>query len=274
MPDSSLALGNSTLLDSLSAFSLSDVSPSAQAALPDTAVAYPNFFHSVFELSMQAEPSLIGINIAQFLLMLTTVLLLGFVNILYSRETGMILTTPFRRDGYRKLMEDENLIIRRAQNILSILFVFVLSAFVYDIFNYLDVRFYVIPYVPFYLNVFILVSALSLFRLSAAWITGYIFELRELTEQYNHRQVVVNCITGLVMLPFMIGLRLSPDTLQPVFAWSGIGVILLFYSLGLATCADLAWHSERISKYHIFLYFCTLEIAPFIILFKALSSLN
>jgi hypothetical protein len=196
------------------------------------------------------------------------------VNILYSRETGMILTTPFRRDGYRKLMEDENIIIRRAQNVLSILFVFVLSAFVYDIFNYLDVRFYVIPYVPFYLNVFILVSAMSLFRLAAAWFTGYIFELRELTEQYNHRQVVVNCITGLVMLPFMIGLRLSPDALQPVFAWSGIGVLLLFYSLGLATCADLAWHSERISKYHIFLYFCTLEIAPFIILFKALSSLN
>lgn len=223
---------------------------------------------------MLPEPSLISISIGQLLVMLSTVLLLGIVNILYRREAAMILSTPFRRDGYRKLMEDENLIIRRAQQLLSLLSVFVLSAFVYDIFNYLGVRFFVIPYAPFYMNVFVLVSALIFFRYAAAWITGYIFEVKELSRQYNYRLLVVNCITGLVMLPFMVSLRLSPDTLQPLFTWSGIGVLLMFYSIGVASCVDLVWHFEGISKYHIFLYFCTLEIAPYIVLFKALSSLN
>lgn len=273
--DSSIELMNDTLASSDSLLSYTEnIFAQRSEENIDTIITYPNFFETGFEASLASEPSLVELAFGQLILLLFTALSLGLLNMLYSREAAMILSTPFRRNGYRKLQEDENLIIRRAQVMLSVIFVFVISVFVFEIFNYLNVKFFPIPFAPFFVTVFLLVASFSLFRYLAASITGYIFGMEDMAEQYNKRQMITNNITALVMLPFMIGLRIAPDPFIPLFAWTGVGVLLIFYCLGLASCADLLWHTEGISKYHLFLYFCTLEIAPFIILFKALSSLN
>lgn len=236
--------------------------------------SYPNFFYTSYNADLVIEQSNIVFGTGQLLVILFLTLMLGLLNRIFAREALLILSSPFKRNGFRKLKEEESIILNRSFVFLTSIFIFVLSTFVFDIFSYLNVIFTIIPNTPFFFNVFILILGIVIFRMLIAKLFGHIFDLDEFSSDYNFRILIINCITGLIMLPFLIGLRLSPDYLIPIFAWSGVGVLIVFYTLGLATGADLGWHSERISKYHLFMYFCTLEIVPFIILFKALSSLN
>jgi len=242
-----------------------------QAAEPEV---LENFFHTPFDSSFSFIDSSISLGIGQLAIILSVTLMLGFLKLLFEREALIVVLSPFKTNGFRKLQEEDSLTLKRSVLLMAFIHVFVISVFIYEIFNYLDVHFSLIPNVPFFLEVFILVGIIASFRFLISKLLGHIFDLEQLAADYNHRLLIINCLTGLILLPFMLGLRLAPESLVPIFAWTGIGVLLVLYSVGLAVGADLGWHSERISKYHLFLYFCTLEIAPFIVLFKALSSLN
>ena len=233
-----------------------------------------NFFYTSFDTSFTLLDTSISLGISQLLIMLTITLMLGFLKLFFEREVLIVVLSAFKTNGFKKLQEEDSLSMKRSILLMSFIFVFVISVFIFEIFNYLNVHFSFIPNIPFFLEVLILVGIISLFRLIISKLLGNIFDLEHLAAEYNHRLLIINCLTGLILLPFMLGLRLVQESLVPIFAWTGIGVLLVLYSVSLAVGADLGWHSERISKYHLFLYFCTLEIAPFIVLFKALSSLN
>lgn len=256
---------------------IKDVDPTPQ----DTVVNYSsepevlaNFFQTSFDSSFSFIDSSISLGIEQLVIILIVTLMLGFLKLLFEREALIVVLAPFKTNGFRKLQEEDSLTLKRSVLLMAFIHVFVISVFIYEIFNYLDVHFSLIPNIPFSLEVFILVGIIASFRFLISKLLGHIFDLEQLAADYNHRLLIINCLTGLILLPFMLGLRLATESLVPMFAWTGIGVLLVLYSVSLAVGADLGWHSERISKYHLFLYFCTLEIAPFIVLFKALSSLN
>ncbi len=101
---------------------------------------------------------------------------------------------------------------------------------------------------------------------------GFVLNLPSETGDYAYTVVAFFQVSGIVALPFAF-LSQYLDTLHPrVFILSGLlllGVVLLFRTFR-AISAALA--SPRVSPFYLFLYLCTLEILPIVVLIKMLAN--
>ncbi|MCU0404256.1 MAG: DUF4271 domain-containing protein [Chitinophagaceae bacterium] len=104
----------------------------------------------------------------------------------------------------------------------------------------------------------------------AVSIGGWIFTARELAGHYSFLVFYANKIIGLILLPVVIILWIGNPALKPFFqttSFLAIGFLFLYrYYLIL----PLMRSKSGISAFHFFLYLCTFEILPILLLVKFL----
>jgi len=99
-------------------------------------------------------------------------------------------------------------------------------------------------------------------------VLGYIFPIEKVSSLYNFTLIVFAINLGLFLLPFNLLIAFGPDSLKPgIFYLSAvlIGLVIAFRSL------RALFQSSRLvfeNKFHFFLYLCTIEIAPVVVLLK------
>ncbi|MFY9308837.1 MAG: DUF4271 domain-containing protein [Bacteroidia bacterium] len=97
---------------------------------------------------------------------------------------------------------------------------------------------------------------------------GYVFKVQKEMSEYA-MLVFLFCNTlGLFLLPVVIGLSFIDQVPPSVFIKIGLGIIAAFIGVRTVRGLFLGLNSSRISKFYLFMYLCTLEILPFIILAK------
>jgi hypothetical protein len=79
--------------------------------------------------------------------------------------------------------------------------------------------------------------------------------------------VFINLL-GLIMLPVVICLEFVKHVNPVVFIYTGLFLIIGFLCMRLLRGIVIGMRSNRVSKFYLFLYLCTLEIVPFVILVK------
>jgi hypothetical protein len=70
------------------------------------------------------------------------------------------------------------------------------------------------------------------------------------------------------MLPVVVGLAFVKQLPTHLFIYTGAGIFVSFLCIRLLRGAIIGFNSIRISKFYLFLYLCTLEILPFVIMVK------
>jgi hypothetical protein len=99
---------------------------------------------------------------------------------------------------------------------------------------------------------------------------GWLFNIKGAAEAYIFVVFIINKVIGMFLLPFLILLSFIQGdayTVTLVLSWCGIG-ILVIYRL-LLTYASIR-NQVRFNPFHFFLYLCAFEIAPLLLIYKAL----
>lgn len=97
---------------------------------------------------------------------------------------------------------------------------------------------------------------------------GSVFKVQKEMSEYA-MLVFLFCNTlGLFMLPVVVGLSFIDQVPPAVFINTGLAIIAVFIGVRTVRGLFLGLNSSRISKFYLFVYLCTLEILPFIILAK------
>ena len=102
-------------------------------------------------------------------------------------------------------------------------------------------------------------------------VMGYVFPIFKEAELYNMTITIFGIVMGIVLVVLNLFLAYSPENLLKIFVFASfiiIGGIYIFRALrGISISSKfLGFH-----KFHFFIYLCTVEIAPVVILWKMLT---
>ncbi|MEI9911270.1 MAG: DUF4271 domain-containing protein [Bacteroidota bacterium] len=101
-------------------------------------------------------------------------------------------------------------------------------------------------------------------------ISGWLFNMKEGGDTYIFVVFIINKVIGIFLLPFLVLLSFLQGnvyTIAMVLSWCGIGVLLIYRFL--LTYASVR-NQVRFNPFHFFLYLCAFEIAPLLLIYKAL----
>ncbi len=99
-------------------------------------------------------------------------------------------------------------------------------------------------------------------------ILGSLFKVQREANEYMMTIFLFCNVLGLFMLPLVICLTFVKQVPPAVFIYAGLGIIGIFVCVRFFRGLILGLNSSEISKLYLFMYLCTLEILPIIIIVK------
>jgi Domain of unknown function (DUF4271) len=113
-------------------------------------------------------------------------------------------------------------------------------------------------------------SAIYAVKFVGLKISGWLFNMKEAADSYIFVVFVINKVLGIFILPFCILLSFIQGDIYSValvLSWCGVGVLLIYRFI--LTYASVR-NQVKLNPFHFFLYFCAFEIAPLLLIYKAL----
>jgi hypothetical protein len=97
---------------------------------------------------------------------------------------------------------------------------------------------------------------------------GFVFQTSKEAVEYLHSLFLFGNTLGIFMMPVVICLAFARNLPPVFFIYTGFGLIVTFLCARLVRGFIIGMNSARVSRFYLFLYLCTLEILPFIVLVK------
>ena len=113
-------------------------------------------------------------------------------------------------------------------------------------------------------------SVIYLVKFFGLKVTGWLFNIKPAADAYIFVVYIINKVIGIFLLPFLILLSFIQGdayTVAMIFSLCGIGILLVYRFL--LTYASVR-NQVKFNPFHFFLYLCAFEIAPLLLIYKAL----
>ena len=112
--------------------------------------------------------------------------------------------------------------------------------------------------------------AAFLFKHLMLSIVGTLFSLENEVRKYNFLIVIFNCVLGLFLVPFNLFIAFSAKSgsQQLLLVFWMLGLVAIFYAYRSLRASAIGAKFLTQSPFHFLLYFCTVEIAPVLLLVK------
>ena len=201
-----------------------------------------------------------------FYLLVGIILIYGFVNYMYPQYFQKLFS-QFSQSSIRMMQNREQLLQNNfASLLLNLCFILsfslLVSLFIYNR-HLLPISFWL---VYFYLCLFF--TSLYLGKYICLEIAGAIFSTKELVKTYIFLVFMINKVLGILLLPFILILAFAkPIYFTAAIVGAGCLSALLFIYRYLLSITSVR-NKLQISSFHFFLYLCTFEILPLMILYK------
>jgi len=257
------SLTNAQWLDSLSrgygfeVFSLQKVI--TQANNPHEKVTYQHG-----ELLPKGDIWVLGI--IGFLLVLFAILKNAF-----GKQLSSVVQSFYSNRALTNLNKEDNLVTS-----WSFLLLFIQFGFTIGMFFYLAAQYQNLPEAnqggfSFFVTISVGVIFLYLLKIICLRFIGFVFDVQRPLHQYISILYLSYFNTSLLFIPIIIAFALSAKKYGAGYIVLGISALVLIFVFQFIRAAINILSQYRFPKLYLFLYFCTLEICPILILIKAVG---
>jgi hypothetical protein len=151
---------------------------------------------------------------------------------------------------------------------LDVIFYLVFSMFTFQVLNHSRIDF---PYQNFFLFLLCLVSIIAFFSIKNTIyrFMGFLIKKKNETGEYLFNASNFRRVAGLILLPLVAVIAFYPYGKENILVTTGIFIILFLYSI-LVFRGFMILLRKQFSIFYLFLYFCTLEFLPLVLLYKIL----
>ncbi|MGQ0828913.1 MAG: DUF4271 domain-containing protein [Bacteroidota bacterium] len=165
-----------------------------------------------------------------------------------------------------QLAREEMILGNRVSVFLGVLFVFTITLFFIQVNEYYGL----VVGNTFLLFTIIALSIALVYGIKLAFIRliGFVFKMNKEANEYRMSIFLFGNALGLFMFPVVICLAFVKQASPRIFIYIGLSIILIFLFMRLVRGLVIGLNSQRVSKFYLFLYLCTLEILPFVIAIK------
>ena len=188
------------------------------------------------------------------------------IKVFASKRINQIFFSVFGQQYFHQLNRDGNLYKERISVLFFIIYSLLTSLFIYQ------TIFVFCKYDNKLLNSFILfslifISIISLWTIKIIVIkfVAKLFKEYEISTEYRINILVFNIIIGIFLIPLLILIIYLKANIYFYFSFFILGALLLFR---LLRSIKIAISKRKNSVLYIFLYFCSLEILPAVIIIK------
>ena len=224
-------------------------------------------------LPMQTKPSfrINELRIApnfdgRFYLIIGMLFYLAFIKVTFpkyfSNVFQLIFQSPIRQKQTREQLQQNNL----ASLFSNILFILNASIFVsliaikngwVDLTLYSCIAYSVVGFTTLYL-----------FKFLFLWLSGWLFSQGEAIGNYSFIVFLTNKVMGVFLIPAILLLAFSPVSVQDFAYNSAIIIISILFVYRYLISFSIVRASLKVSAFHFFLYLCTCEVLPMLVLYK------
>lgn len=204
-----------------------------------------------------------------FPIILLVLAVFAALRIFYTKYFSQMLTAFINNNLTNQIVRDENILVQRASVYLSIVFNLIAALFLYlvSIFYGWEIGDIGIGFSRF-LFFAVVVSAIYSLKFLILKICGWLFQLDREMASYIFNTFLINNVLGIAILPFICLIAynqvLSAGT--SIIICSILAILAFSYRVFRGVLVGLSMSS--FSLLYLFLYLCTLEIAPLLILIR------
>jgi hypothetical protein len=181
----------------------------------------------------------------------------------------MILQAVYARHYASQLIREGNIFNERVSIVLFLIYLIAFSIFLYEGLKIFSQVTGFIPDFIFYLKLLAGIFLFWIAKVAVIQITGMIFTTQKRSFEYLLNAYMINLIIGL----FLVCILLPMIYLNgKVFFFIGMGFLLIMFVFKLVKGITIGFSFAKFSRFHLFLYLCTLEILPLAVLVKFLTT--
>ncbi len=198
------------------------------------------------------------------------ILLFAILKNTFSKQLMAIVQSFFSNRALGNLNKEDNLFSSWPFLLLFVQFGFTIGMFFYLVAQYKAID-DVAHGFQFYVTISILIIVLYVLKIVVLRLLGYVFNVQKPVNEYVSILYLSYFNASLLFMPLVVAFALSP--LKYGVFYMAIATILLaiiFIFQFIRAGINILSH-HRFSKVYLFLYFCTLEICPILILVKAIG---
>jgi hypothetical protein len=154
---------------------------------------------------------------------------------------------------------------------MILLFVLIISVFLCQ----LNAYFGLFPANPapflFYLKIAMLVLLFFLFKLLLIRMLGALFYGKtELITEFLYNIFLMNIVSGVILIPIVIFMAYFKAIAMPILISASAILLISIYLYRLWRSFNISISVPSVSKLYFFAYLCSLELLPFILIFKVI----
>ena len=208
-----------------------------------------------------------------FSILFTAFVIYVSLRVLYGKRFRQEIDAFFTSRTVSQMMREEYALSNRVSVGLSFLFLVLFSLFLYQCFSYYGYFGYENYTAPvFFVRIGMFVVIGFAFKLLVVRVLGVLFRLEGASNEYIFNIFLYHKALGLFLFPVTIAIAFVKEVPVDYMirgGWILIGLVLVYRTLrtllgGIQTAG--------VSKYYLFLYLCTLEILPLIVIIKVFKS--
>lgn len=191
------------------------------------------------------------------------------VKLFDSRKLVKVLASPFSMQVSKQLFREDYKINKRVSVVLSVCFVLVISYLLYTTNRYFGLILLDSPPLNQFMFFVAIICLMYTVKFAVTYLLTLLTATRELGREYVFNIFVYGQTVALVVFPLIICIQFSRYSTE-LFLYPAIIVCFLFYALRWFRGFVISVMEQGVGFLYIFLYFCTLEILPVLVLIKFL----
>ena len=236
---------------------------------PADSIIHPSFFQGHLLETINKKPLIhyTSYEYGTAALLFLTFILFVWIYVTYRKFLNQLFKNLYSTHIANQSRREENSIINRGTVVLSVMFLIVLSLFIAK-----TITLYAVVDSSYY-GLLILKTAgiliiLYTIKLAGIRFLGFVFKNVRESLEYITAIILFWNASALFLLPVLSCLLFLKQLPPQLFVTIGMIGIAVFLAIRLVKLVFIGLNSARISKVYLFLYLCTLEILPFVIVYK------
>lgn len=209
-------------------------------------------------------------NADWFTLVLVFVVI-GFtwIKAFYFKIFRQLVSAFFSNSIANQIVRDENILVQRASIIMSFIFYLTSSLFIYQVSVFFKWDY---PFLSEGILRFLVICLIVAFTYSFKMVLlkglGEVFNIDKPVATYIFNIFLINNMLGLLLLPVVITTAYVVTDSTWYALYTGVAIVIISFIYRMVRAFIIWIPLKGVSFFYLMLYFCTLEIAPLIIIVK------
>lgn len=202
------------------------------------------------------------------MLFILCLMILTWIRYEGGKRVSQLFKTVWAKHNLNQLLRDGNIISERITPGLMFIYIITISTLIINLTDPLNFN------IPGANNLFLIFCFLAgvililwLLKLVTIRVIGTIFKTKAETSDYLVTNIIFNITTGLAAMPFVFAGHYSENKILIMIA---LCIFIVGYLLKMVRSIFVGLSAQTFPIVYLFLYFCSLEIIPILVIYKLL----